>query len=358
MATRLRILVAAAVAALGFTGTASAAFAPRLVVVPSTHALGAGTQVKVSLAKASADDKSSGRVTIYAPVGYVAGLKQAPGATIGTAAVTMKAKAQGGKILAFAGAFTADTASKYDSNTCAPGAHEAVWLLALSHAQRTITLPVYVDTIKAGVEASFASAKIEFCLPAPDVPEAAGGAPFGAELFNATFVLRGVFTNPTAIGEYRWSAFFTPFFAGTAIPNLMATQEARALVRLPIRLTLAGAYLKQRMKAKKRIRKLRISGSLREGGLGVAGAAIQIYVGTAPQRLKLVRTVRTGPRGGYRFTVRLKKKTAYFRARVALGPRSYTATGCFGPSIAPGGCTAATLQPLAIATATLSTRVR
>jgi hypothetical protein len=89
----------------------------------------------------------------------------------------------------------------------------------------------------------------------------------------------------------------------------------------------------------------------------VPGATIRIFAGASPQHLKLVRVLHTGARGGYRAVIRVRGKQTYFRARAITAARSATQYGCFGPSLAPSGCTAATLQPLSLASVTLSSRV-
>jgi hypothetical protein len=199
--------------------------------------------------------------------------------------------------------------------------------------------------VKTGVEATFASAKLELCLPSPDVPESAGGAPLGLRLVTLNLKLTSTFTNPTARGTYRWSAFFTPFFAGSARADLMATQESRTLVRLPTNLRLT---VKRTGK-----RKVQVRGVLTTAGAPVAGARVRIYAGTSATRLHLVRTVRTGSKGGYRTTLRVKKRIPFLRAQTAVGARNAGATACAGPSLAPAGCGGATLAPFAVATGVL-----
>ena len=344
---RLAAAAAAACAALACAEHASAAYAPRLVVVTGSHSPAAAARVTLQLSQPASDDQATARVTFYAPVGYTASLKQTAGTQIGTASATLKARAAGGSLVPFTGVLTADDPAKYASNACAAGTHAAVWLLSLSHGRDALTLPLYVDPVKSGVEASFASTKIELCLPSPDIPESAGGAPLGGQLIAASLAISGVFANPASAGEYRWSSFFTPFFTGTSTPNLIATQESRAIVRLPIDLTLAGAYIKKQ-------KRVRVSGGLTEAGRTIAGAQVRIYAGTSRRHLKLVRTVTTSRTGGYRALIRIRGRTIYIRARAAVGVRNYSKNGCFGPSLAPGGCVAATLQPFAVRTPTLA----
>ena len=52
------------------------------------------------------------------------------------------------------------------------------------------------------------------CLPSPDVPEAMGGAKFGAQLFAADFTIKNVFTNAGTNGDYEWAGIFTPYTPG------------------------------------------------------------------------------------------------------------------------------------------------
>jgi len=108
------------------------------------------------------------------------------------------------------------------------------------------------------------------CLPSPDVPEAMGGAKFGAQLFAADFTIKNVFTNASATGGYEWSGIFTPYTPGTATPNPSGTLEARTYVGLPSSLTL------KRAKAK---RGFKLTGQLKIAGVDPRGIKLDLYAG-------------------------------------------------------------------------------
>ena len=96
--------------------------------------------------------------------------------------------------------------------TSAPGPHGAVWRLNITVAGTPLTVPIYVDAITAGPEATFSSAKIQLCLAGPI------GTPAGAQLL-AFFDVNGVFTNPSNTSNRVWKALFTPYNARFADPE-------------------------------------------------------------------------------------------------------------------------------------------
>ena len=108
------------------------------------------------------------------------------------------------------------------------------------------------------------------CLPSPDVPEAMGGAKFGAQLFAADFTIKNVFTNAGTNGDYEWAGIFTPYTPGTANPNPAGTLEARTLVGLPSSLTL------KRVAAK---RGFKLVGQLKVAGVDPKGVKLDLYAG-------------------------------------------------------------------------------
>ena len=69
-----------------------------------------------------------------------------------------------------------DDPAVHPNDPCAPGIHGAVWRLNITVAGTPLTVPIYVDAITAGPEATFASAKIQLCLAGPI------GTPAGAQL--------------------------------------------------------------------------------------------------------------------------------------------------------------------------------
>jgi hypothetical protein len=340
MTTRIRVALAAGAAllALAGPGSALAAYTPRLIV---SHAAGAST-IQIQVPR---DDDATARVLFYAPLAYQATLTQAAGTQIGTVQATVQAKAiSADAILPLTGVVRTDNPANFAANPCSPGAHAAVWIMALEAAGRTLNVPIYVDPVTAGPEAAFARARMIVCLPPPDVPEAMGGAAFGAKLLTATLTLRGVLTAP-ASGQHVWPGVFSPYVAGGGTVNAAATVEGRAVVRVPGRLTLNGRVTNRAR------RTIRLSGRLTEGGTGIPGAAIDILI--ANRRAFGARTA-----AGGNYAVALQRRgrgrvTTAFRARARVPMRDVTSAACGGTSLAPAGCVSATASAFTILSRTI-----
>jgi hypothetical protein len=335
MARRFRFsLAVAALCAAVMPGSALAKYVPKLVVSHTPPNVGAAaTTISIELTR---DDDATAALTFYAPRGYTAPLSQAAGTQIGTVNATVQALAiSADAILPLQGVIRTDDPARYVANPCAPGTHNAVWVLVLEAAGRTLNVPIYVDSVTSGPEATFAQVKLVVCLPPPDIPEAQGGAAFGAKLLTATLTLsQATITAPTAAGRYVWPAIFTPYGVKTGRPNVTGTVEARAVVPLPARLTLNG-----RITSRKN-RTVALAGLLTEGGTGIAGATVELLVGGKRQF-----TGRTGSRGQYAFALRRRgrgKITSTFRARARVPVRDVTAAGCTTPTRPPVPCVSAT----------------
>lgn len=331
--SRLVLAACAGLAALAGSGPALAAYAPKFVVSHTPPSVtSSATTISIVLTR---DDDATARVLFYAPLGYQAALGQAAGTQIGTVQATVQAlRISADAILPLNGVVLTDDPAKYLANPCAPGPHAAVWILRLEAAGQTLAVPIYVDPITAGPEAAFASFRLVVCLPSPHIPPEQGGAAFGAKLLTAILQLNQVYTAPTAAGRYVWPAIFTPYAAGSAVPNAPATVEARGIVGLPAQLTLNGRITSR---AK---RTIRLSGALTEAQTGIPGLTIEILIGS-----QVSFRARTGATGNYSLALRRKGKKkvkSAFRARARVPVRDVTSTGCAGPSLAPGGCISAT----------------
>jgi len=356
---RLLVLVGAVVTALTATGSALAAYVPRLVVsqttVTPTSTLPA-TTIRVTVPR---EDDATARAVIYVPLGFGTTLTAAPNVEIGTIAARAQATAiSPDAIIDLAGPIRTDDPARHTANPCAPGTHTAVWLLQPTTAGRTLTIPAYVDRITSGPEAAFASAKITICLPSPYVPEAQGGAAFGAKLIQATLNTREIFVQPTANGNYVWRGVFTPYRTGTAAPNAPATVESQSLQRLPVRAALNVRFINARR------RLVRISGSVTENGQGVAGVVVSVERGgqargraPAPLQVRFRRV--TTANGTFTGQVRFKRRgVAIFRVRARALDRSVAPTGCTPPSIAPAGCVSASIAGFTVTSRVVTIRIR
>jgi hypothetical protein len=180
----------------------------------------------------------------------------------------VKAKALGGALLPLAGdvlvANPADPTIIAASTRCTGKAtHSTIWVLNTSLQGQTVAIPVFVDTAGPLVT-------MQVCLPSPDIPEASGGAKFGAQLVLADFTIKGVFTNAGTRGGYEWAGIYTPYTAGTGAPNPGGTVEWRTYVGLPTSLTLTKAKAKRGFK---------LVGQLKVAGLNPKGVRLNLYSG-------------------------------------------------------------------------------
>ena len=335
---RLTVLACTSAVALAFAGSAWASYTPKLVADPKSEALGGAGAFTLTFSQ-PADDQATAKATIYTPLGFTTTVSQAAGATVGTVKANVIAKALGGIPLNLTGKIQADDPANYVSNPCAPGTHQAVWLMVLTASNQTLRVPMYVDQISSGPEAAFASMKIQVCLPSPDVPVEQGGATFGAKLVTAQLnFAAGVFANPGARGAYLFRSIATPYDVNSGTIRPDQTVEARGLVQLPVSLSLNA-------KAGKR-GKVLLSGAATAAGRAAA-AAVRLFAGRTAGTMKPTAAKATRA-GRYSFTVGAKR-TMYYKTQAIAPVRNITAAGCAAsPSPAPGGCVSAWLEPFTV----------
>jgi hypothetical protein len=322
---RLALLVGASFVGLAFAGPALAKYDPSLTIEQSSYKLGAATTADVFIA-ISEDSDPTAKLTIFSPVGYSANLGAAPGSKIGTVVAVVKAKALGGALLPLAGdvlvANPADPTIVAAATRCTGAAtHSSIWVLNTSLQGQTVAIPVFVDSKGPLVT-------MQVCLPSPDIPEAAGGAKFGAQLVLADFTVKGVFTNAGTTGGYEWSGIYTPYTAGTGTPNAAGTVEWRTYVGLPSSLTLKKVTAKRGFK---------LTGQLKIAGLNPKGVRLGIYAGKKAKPAPSATSSGTGKRvarsgklpgtGKYSIARPNVKFATFFQARF----ENY-GTQCTGPS--------------------------
>jgi hypothetical protein len=322
--TRLvRLCLAGALATLVLASTALAAYTTPTLTVTS-----AGSQTTIALRQSQNDDASA-KATIYAPAGTAVTLNQAPGATLGNVEAQVTALALGGALLPLLGQIQVAAAGQIPAAqqiACTGTAtHTATWLMTLEAVGQRLPVPMYVDTT-TGAEAAFAAAKIQVCLPPPDIPTDRGGATFGAKVFAATFTLNGVFGARPGV----WRSLWTPYFAGNGQANVAGSVEARATVA-------AGAVTARAARAG---RLVRVSGRVTASGRPVAGASVQIWGATGRAALKRLGTARTNAAGAYTFS-RPRGKLNAFQARITVAARA-DAAGCATAGPLPVRCVNAT----------------
>jgi hypothetical protein len=322
---RLALLTGACLLGLAFAAPAFSAYNPSLIMEQSSYKLGGATTADVFIA-ISPDADPTAQLRIFSPVGYNANLTAAPGTKIGAVVARVKAKALGGALLTLAGdvlvANPADPAIQAAALQCTKTTtHTTIWVLNTSLQGQTVAIPVFVDQAGPLVVQTV-------CLPSPDVPEAMGGAKFGAQLFAADFTIKNVFTNAGTNGDYEWAGIFTPYVPGTATPNPAGTLEARTLVGLPSSLTLKRVAAKTGFK---------LVGQLKIAGVDPKGVKLDLYAGKKPAPAPNAVSGGTGKRvgssarlpgtGKYTMARRNVKFATFFQTRF----ENYT-TKCQGPS--------------------------
>jgi hypothetical protein len=333
---KLAALLAVAVGALGFTGNALAT--QKLAVSQATTSL----TIKVSQDQS---DVQPAKITIYVPAGYQLNAAQAPGTKIGTTTGQVFARDVNIPLPLSGDVIVADPA-QHTKDACSPGAHVAVWLLNLSVAGQTISLPVYVSTT-SGAEAGIGPAKLEVCLGPADVPMGTPGrSPNGAQLLEATFTVENTITPPS--GPARWVSFWTPYAAGSPLPNPAGTVEARSIVG-PGAISLTAKIVNRKKKI------VRLSGVVTQSGDGVAGAKVSLLINSRTRF-----STKSNARGGFAFRLQntnRRKTTTFFQAIATAIARDVTSTGCANPTQPPIPCVSATAGPFTARSKKIKVRV-
>jgi hypothetical protein len=323
---RWALVVGACFCGLAFAAPSFAAYTPSLIIEQSSYKVGAASTVDVFLAMGQNDDPTA-KMTIFSPAGYSANLTAAPGTKIGTVVARVKAKALGNALLTLAGdvlvANPTDPAIQAAATQCTgTTTHTTIWVLNTSLQGQTVAIPVFVDQ-----KGPFVVQQV--CLPSPDIPEAMGGAKFGAQLFAADFTIKNVFKNAGTKGGYEWANDFTPYTPGTPTPNAAGTQEARTYVGIPTTLTLKRAAAK---------RGFALVGQLSIAGVSPAGIRLDLYAGKKAQpapnavsagtsKSKPTRSAKLKATGKYTILRPNVKFATFFQTRF----ENYT-TDCSGPS--------------------------
>ena len=324
-------LLAVSATALGTLALATPALAaynsPRLRIMNPDEKTSGGGRVTIQFEQVREDDATA-RVTIYVPQGYRTSLIPQAGQNLGSAAAVVNATAiSPDALVPVTGNIVGDTydAAKYPQGAgCAgPAPIDGVWRLELAAAGQNLLVPAYVQAVTAGPEADFASGKITFCLASPYAEAGAARATLGAKLVSATLNIRGVFTNPTTRGAYRWRALATPWTVNSGTVNSAGTVEVQALDAIPVNMSMAA-------RVNHRLNRVTLTGRLSENAAGVARRVVQILRGS-----RILRSVRTNARGNFRAVVRLRPGRYTIRAQAKKaafnqGPSACTATSAFG----------------------------
>ena len=342
MTARLRMTLLACAAALGLAAASSAmaAFTPRLDVSQTPPTTGSAGTTILRLTVARTDDALF-RADFYVPPGYTASLTQSAGTTIGTVSAQVEVREPvAGAVLPVQGNIVVENPANFTTSPCAPGPHAAVWTLVLSAAGQELRVPAFVDPT-TGAATALGAYRIRACLPSPHIPASSGGATFGAKLIQAQLNITGVFTSPTASGDYPFRMIATPW-AAPATPNAAATTESIAHALLPARFTL---------RTTSRNRRLTIRGTLFNGPEAVGGQRVIVRVGRRNH------TVRTTAGGAFTLTLRFRSRgTTTVRATAVVPSRTFACPA--GPSPAPAGCVSNTKMFYTVNSATIRARIR
>ncbi len=312
--SRLGLGAALGLAVGTFAASASAAYTPKLIV----QAQGQQTTINVSQ---DATDDSTARIVIYAPRDVSATLNQPPRTQIGSVRGLINIldlAPPAGVNQEFTGGITTVAPSEAPPTValCAPGAHDAIWVVSPTAAGASLeAIPMVVDRITTGPEAAFASAKITVCFRPPDIPQGTPGrSPSGARLLQASFTLLGVFTSPTGGSSLAWNALFTPYTPRVGQVNGAATAQAQSVRRsAPAALTLRGSLSRRGKRTF-----ARLTGRL----TGSPGARVQLFAGN-----RSLGFVTASSTGAFSKTVAIKTTTS-FRARASVAPLDVTSGGC------------------------------
>jgi len=346
ISTRLTLVACASLVALVSANAAWSAYVPNLLVASEFQTQRSPTALVIGVSQ-SRDDEATGFVDISVPAGYNERLVAPPGTVIGDVAATAIFRGSGNTEVDVTGQVVVANPAEFTgapNNQClrAQGLHTAVWLLNVTVLGTAARVPIYVDdvTTEAGV-----SAHIRFCLAA------AADTPQKFELLTTIFEVRSVFTNPARRAAHLWSGTFTPYVPGTSSPNDAATVEARAVVPLPVRVT---------MKAKRKGRVVTLTGKLDLPGNAIP-AIVEIWAGPSPRKLKRVARAKVKATGEFiirRPRVGKRTRIQYYQARldtpfanaVSFGHRQTP------PPRAPRGCVTATFAALYVPSGVIRTR--
>lgn len=257
---RYCLLAVAALAALAFTSSALASFAPKLVVSTSTS--GSGTRIGVLV---GASDDPTAETQIYVPSAYTIGTPAA-GTKLGDVTATAQAADLGNTVLPLTGeldAIAPTSTTLTDAQACGVTPTQT-WDLHLSAAGQALDIPVFVVTAAAPAATAGYTNELIVCLPPPDVPAGTPGrAVFGAKLLSATFTSSAI-SEPAASGDYRWTSLWTPYTPNTGKPNPAATVETQSIRHLPTAMVLSVGRKKVtttksvKVKGKKKPKKVKV----------------------------------------------------------------------------------------------------
>jgi hypothetical protein len=314
------LLVAAAVVLVG-ASQASAALSPKLTV-QSTEAT---NTTAISYAQGAADDPLA-RLTFYLPTSAFAPASQLPGDPVGTAKLVGTSASGAAETLnGTIGAATAADGIIFSGITSTmaqawarcvgtpppgPANTSAYWVMSFTGAE-TISIPIFFVSINQ--DQPFGTqflAAMNICFPT------------GFKATSLDLSLKDAIS--TTQGWSIWHSLSTPWSG--AVQNPVAAVEAEAQDRLSWDVKGTARHIS---KGKNKGMNT-VSGKVRQGGAGVAGATVQVLSGK-----KVLATLKTSKSGGFTGQYKSTAKNITLHATSA----AQTLPACVEPAFAPRTCT-------------------
>jgi hypothetical protein len=295
-----------ALAALVAVPAAMAAYmSPKLEVTQTAT----GVVVKASL---DPNDDPTARVAINAPAGTQLTTTQAPGTVLGPVKAIVKALDLAGADLPLDGQLVVAAPGQIPTPTqqacIGSTAPLATWVMVLSAAGQTLTVPTY---LLSQPQAQLGPAFIAICLPPPDVPVGTPGrATFGAKVYSAELTINGVFSKVTT---GAWISSWVPYNPGKGTANIAGAVVSPAAIA-------PGAVT---ISAKRSGRGAIVTGSVTQGGQPRGGATVTVLGGSVKSKLTTRKRAKVSAAG--KFTAKFAVGT-FFRADAA-------ATGGASPAV-------------------------
>jgi hypothetical protein len=335
--SRLAVLSGTAVAALAFAGNA---FATQQLFVSQT------SSTLTFKAQQAQGDQQPAKITINVPTGYQLATGQAVGTKIGTTTGDVFARDVGIPLPFTGDVFVDDPASQGPlAAACSAGPYVAVWRLhVVIGGAATVDLHFFVK--QGGGPVAYT---LNTCFGPSDTPPGSPNrSPSGAQLLDATLTMNGVFT--TVANPAVWSSFWTPYAAGTGVPNAAGTVEARAFVGD------GSVSLRAKVLSKKK-KIVRLSGVVTQAGLGgVNAATVKLLINSKMSRFSKL----SGATGAFTFNLQNTARgrtTTFFQAVATALARDVTSTGCANPTAPPIPCVSATANGITGRSAKIKVRI-
>jgi hypothetical protein len=293
--------------------TAGLAALAALIAVPAAMAAYTSAKLEVTrtatgvVVKASLDpnDDPTARVAINTPVGTQLTTSQAPGTVLGPVRAIVKALDLAGADLPLEGQLVVAAPGQIPAASQAACIGSTVplatWLMVLTAAGQTLTVPTYLLTQPT---AQLGPAFIAICLPPPDVPAGTPGrATFGAKVYSAELTINGVFSSVTS---GAWISSWVPYNPGVGTANIAGAVVAPAAIA-PGAVTLS---------AKTSGKGATLTGRVTQGGQARA-ATVTIFGSSKATGLKSVGRARVAANGAFAFKAKIG---TFFRARAVAAP--------------------------------------